>query len=155
MNRQRLMLVGALAVVVSTVFIATLRTSDANDPVSRAQRIVRRIACPICDGESVAESNSSASQEIRNDIARRIRAGESDDEIMDAEARSYGRYILSPSDKGLGLLAWGIPVFAFVIGAVALGFAIRRWHTDPRLVATEADEVLVTRARLDLPTGDG
>lgn len=148
------MLYCALAVVVVAIGIAAFRSSEPNDPASRALRIERQIACPVCDGESIAESNSAESVSRRRIVEQRIAQGQSDQQILDYFAKSNGRLMLTPSDNGIGLLAWGIPVVAFVCGATGLVFAIRKWRRDPRMVATEADETLVERARRDLERND-
>ena len=59
---------------------------------------------------------------------KRIRAGQSDAEIRDAYVAIYGEHILlTPSNGGLGVVAWGVPVVALVIGAAGIVFALRRW----------------------------
>jgi len=42
---------------------------------------------------------------------------------------------------------WALPVIALLLGAAGLVVALRRWQRQPRLVATEADETLVAKAR--------
>ena len=149
-NRNRLLLFAALAVVVLTLGVAAVRNTESNDPIARAQRLERQIACPICNGESVAESNSSEAVARRVDIEKRVKAGESDDTILGFYATTSGRLMLNPSDSGVGFIAWGIPVVAFVIAGAGLGFAIRRWRSETRMVASIEDEVLVARARKDV-----
>ncbi len=136
----------ALMVVVVGIAVAAFR-SDSNDPQRRALQLERRIACPVCDGETVDGSNASISRDIRADIAQRIQRGESDDHIMAYYRAHYERYILNPSDGGIGLVAWGLPVVAFVAAAGGLMFAIRRWRAEPRMQATDDDVALVAQAR--------
>ncbi len=136
----------ALAIIVLCVGFAALR-SDNVTPLSRALNLEQQIACPVCDGETVAESNASAAREIRVDIERRVAQHQSDDDIMRYYRQKYPDKVLVPPDSGVGLIAWGLPVFGFVLAAAALIFAVRRWRADPRLVATDADSALVERAR--------
>ena len=56
----------------------------------RANAVARTIRCPQCRIESVAESNVGIAREIRADIARRIDAGETDDQIADRIAAAVG-----------------------------------------------------------------
>ena len=51
--------------------------SDAD----RARDIAESVACPACDGQSVADSDAEAAKGIRAQIADRIDAGACDDEI--------------------------------------------------------------------------
>ena len=147
MSAKRLALPGAVALVAVTLIVALVRRSDSNSVSARAQRLEHRIACWVCVGESVAESNASASVEARADIERRLRAGESDEEIVGYYAARRPDKILTPPDSGLGLIAWGLPVVALILASGGLVLALRRWRAEPLMVATAEDEALVERAR--------
>jgi len=137
---------GALVVVMLTVLVVRSQPSDS--PESRARRLERELACPVCTGESVAESNAPEARAIRDDIRDRIDDGQSDGEIRNAYASVYGeRVLLNPEDGGLALVVWGLPVVVFVAGAAGLVVVVRRWSRAPRLVASPEDEVLVARVR--------
>jgi len=137
---------GALVVVMLTVLVVRSQPSDS--PESRARRLERELACPVCTGESVAESNAPEARAIRDDIRDRIDDGQSDGEIRNAYASVYGeRVLLNPEEGGLALVAWGLPVVVFVAGAAGLVVVVRRWSRAPRLVASPEDEVLVARVR--------
>ena len=98
MKRFGLWAAFALAVIVAVV---ATRDPQANTPTARADRLEHRIACPICVGESVAESNAQVSRDIRADIADRIRHGQSDDQILDYYTRNFPKQILNPADGGI------------------------------------------------------
>jgi cytochrome c-type biogenesis protein CcmH len=137
---------GALVVVMLTVLVVRSQPSDS--PESRARRLERELACPVCTGESVAESNAPEARAIRDDIRDRIDDGQTDGEIRNAYASVYGeRVLLNPEDGGLALVVWGLPVVVFVAGAAGLVVVVRRWSRAPRLVASPEDEVLVARVR--------
>lgn len=138
----------ALAIVAAGLTVVIARSEPSDEPEARARRIERELTCPVCTGESVAESNAPESRAIRVDIRERIAAGESDDEIVQAYVDVYGeRMRLRPEGEGLGLIAWGLPVVVLFAAAGAIVFALRRWSAQPRLSATEADEALVRDAR--------
>jgi cytochrome c-type biogenesis protein CcmH len=137
----------AVVVVIAGIVLAA-RSGPSDAPAARAERLNRELACPVCDGEAVADSNAPESRAIRTDIVRRIRAGERDAEIRAAYVESYGEQILlTPSNRGIGIVAWGIPIVALVLGGAGIVVAVRRWSSAPRLAATPADEDVVDRAR--------
>jgi cytochrome c-type biogenesis protein CcmH len=146
MNKRRAAAIAGAAVIVIALAVAWLRPQHESFS-SRAHRLEEHVACPICTGESVADSNSSASADIRQNIEARIRAGQSDSEILGYYAHAYPKQMLNPSDGGLGLIAWGLPVAAVILAVAGLGFAMARWKREPRLVASDEDEALVQRAR--------
>jgi cytochrome c-type biogenesis protein CcmH len=143
----------ALAVVV-VIAIAVLvaRSGPSDSRSARASRLANELACPVCTGESVADSNAPESRAIRIDIARRIRAGQDDGAIRDAYVAIYGEHVLlTPSNGGLGVVAWGLPVLVIVLGAGGIALAVRRGSRTPRLAATADDVDLVERERSDHP----
>jgi cytochrome c-type biogenesis protein CcmH len=133
--------------VVALAFVA-VRSQPSRSPTARANRLAHELRCPTCESESVADSQSPASVAIRADIKRRVAAGQSDGEIRAAYVEIYTQYVLlSPDSHGIGLIVWGAPVAALLLGGGGLALALRRWGRQPRLAATPADEELVSRAR--------
>jgi cytochrome c-type biogenesis protein CcmH len=141
------------AVVVIAIVVVAARSQPSHAPAARAARLDNELACPVCTGESVADSNAPESRAIRINVVRRIHAGQTDEQIRDAIVALYGEHVLlTPSNGGIGVVAWGLPVVALVIGAGGIALALRRWSRTPRLVATEDDAELVDdeRRREDL-----
>ena len=141
-----------LAVVVTVgIVVLVVRSRPDNSPAARARRLEHQLACPVCEGESIADSNAPQSRAIRDDIPRRIAAGQSDAEIRAYYVSRYTERILeTPSNSGLGIVAWGLPALAIILGSASIVIAVRRWSRTPRLAATDADEDIVRRAREDV-----
>ncbi|HEV7525739.1 MAG TPA: cytochrome c-type biogenesis protein [Acidimicrobiia bacterium] len=136
------------AVVLVGVVVLVVRSRPDNSPTARASRLEHQLACPVCEGQSVADSNSAQSRAMRDEIPRRIAAGQTDAEIRAFFVSRYSEKVLeTPSNSGLGIVAWGIPALAVILGAVSIVVAVRRWSGAPRLAATEDDEDIVRRAR--------
>jgi len=101
----------------------------------------------VCSGESVAESNAPASQEIRRQIAEQVQQGQTDEEIRSFYAAKYGQAILlTPSASGVNALVWILPIVAFAIGIAALVIVFRRWSSMPAERATDEDREIVDSA---------
>lgn len=137
------------------VVVALVIGADRGDgPPSDSERVFalsRSIACPTCDGQSVAESEAPLAKEIRRDIARRVDAGETDDQILAYYARTQGEEILlTPPSDGVAGLVWVVPVAGAILALVALGWVFVRWRRRPQVHASEADRDLVAKA-----LGDG
>jgi cytochrome c-type biogenesis protein CcmH/NrfF len=118
------------AVVIAALVIGT-RPEGTRTEEERIQAIAETIACPACNGQSVASSDAPASQNIRTEIARRVEAGESPDEIRAAFAQRFGDDILlNPPRSGAAAAVWVIPVVAIVAAGTGLAFAFRRWRRE-------------------------
>jgi Uncharacterized protein involved in biosynthesis of c-type cytochromes len=136
------------AVLVVVLTVVVVGSQPSRTPAARANRLAHELRCPTCESEAVANSQAPAAVAIRADIKRRIAAGETDGEIRAAVVNSYTQYVLLlPDGHGIGLIVWGLPIAALVLGAGGLAIALRRWARQPRLAATAADEELVARAR--------
>jgi cytochrome c-type biogenesis protein CcmH len=140
-----------IAVVIVAVVVLVVRSQPDSSPAARANRLEHQLACPVCEGQSIADSNAPQSRAIRDDIPRRIAAGQSDAEIRAYYVSRYTERILeTPSNSGLGIVAWGLPTLAVILGSASIVIAVRRWSRTPRLAATDADEDIVRRAREDV-----
>jgi cytochrome c-type biogenesis protein CcmH len=139
---------GLTVLVVIAVGALIARSGPSRAPGPRAARLESELACPVCTGESVADSDAPESRAIRVDVAKRIHAGQTDEQIRDAYVAIYGEHVLlTPSNGGLGVIAWGLPVIAIVLGFAGIVFALRRSSRSPRLAATAADTEVVERQR--------
>jgi cytochrome c-type biogenesis protein CcmH len=135
-------------VLVVALSVVVLRSQPSTSSSARAARLDAEFRCPTCESESVADSQAPAAAAIRADVKQRIAAGESDGEIKAAYVAIYTQYVLlSPDSHGIGILVWGAPVAALILGGGGLALALRRWSRQPRLAATVADEERVARAR--------
>ena len=95
----------------------------------RAARIYDGIMCPICDGQTISQSNSAIAGTMRQMVRERLLAGDTDDQIYAFMADAFGDDILaSPPTRGLGLLVWLIPPGALLLGLLAIVLVVRRWR---------------------------
>jgi len=138
-------------VMASVVLVSLVRaTVDDGPPRSTAEQveaIAKTLKCPVCDGQSVADSDIAASRAIRVDIARLVEEGRSDGEVRAAIASAYGEQVqLIPPASGFAGLVWILPVVALVVALAALSAAFARWRRAPATAATDEDRELVERA---------
>jgi cytochrome c-type biogenesis protein CcmH len=139
-----------LAMLVVLVVALVIGVTQSQEPPTSADRlnaIGKTVKCLQCAGESVADSDAAFSQEVRLDIAKRIQAGQTDDQIRGALADSYGeRILLTPAATGVTSIVWILPVVVLVVAIAGLAAAFRRWRLGSDVHATAADRALVDRA---------
>ena len=83
--------------------------------------------CPVCAGETLAQSDSPAAAQVKRFIQARIAAGDTRSEIKDKLVAEYGTRILAaPPKHGFDLLAWVLPLIGVVAAAGILG--LLAWH---------------------------
>jgi cytochrome c-type biogenesis protein CcmH len=139
-----------LAVVAATLFaIGIGRGNGVSDPAERADALAKRVACPVCDGESVFESRNRASINLRTEINALVNEGRlSDDEILARiQAAFPNDILLVPPADGFNAVVWALPAAVTVCACAGLVVAFRRWRqglatTEP----SDEDRALVTSA---------
>jgi len=140
-------------VVVAFLAVGATRDDGPSTPQERSDAIAQRVACPVCDGESVFESRNTASVNIRNRITELVNGGQaSDDEIIaDIEASFGGRILLVPKATGFDALVWALPVAALICAVAALAVTFRRWRRDAAAASdpTVEDRAMVAAALAD------
>ena len=136
-----------LLVVLGAALFLGAPDDGAGGPAARAAHLAGEVRCPQCEGLSAAESESAASVAIREEIRRRVDAGETDAEVRSFLVGRYGRDILlTPEGSGVAGLVWALPVAGFVLGAGALALTFRRRRREPLRTATAEDRRLVEQA---------
>jgi cytochrome c-type biogenesis protein CcmH len=79
------------------------------------------LMCPVCQGQSVGESNSNLAHDMRDIIRKQLEAGKSKDEVLAYFISSYGESILaSPPPKGLNWLLWLLPGVGIILGGIGI-----------------------------------
>jgi cytochrome c-type biogenesis protein CcmH len=129
-------------VVAGFLAVGASRSDGASTPEERAQALEKRVACPVCSGESVYESRNTASDQIRTQIRTFVDEGELDDaEILGTIVRAQGaRVLLVPKGSGLDALAWALPAAALVCALAGLAVTFRRWRREAGEAQDPTDE---------------
>ncbi len=134
-------------VLVAALAVGTTSGGGHATTADRVQRITRQLKCPVCSGETVADSNAPISKDIRAAVQQRVEAGESDGSVTAYIVRQYPGTRLKPPTNGVGLIVWLLPVMAFAAAAIGLALAFVRWRSRPGVVVTDEDRALVDRAK--------
>ena len=134
------------AVLVVALVIGSQGRSGPMTEAQRVRHIASEIRCPTCRNQSAAESDAAAAKAVRDEIDRRVRAGQSDGEIVAFMVSRYGSDILlKPEGSGVASLVWVLPVVAVVVALAGLAFAFRRWRARPGVEVSAEDRALVER----------
>lgn len=125
-----------LALIASPVF-AVQPDEVLDDPAleARAREISKGLRCPVCQNESIDESNAPISRDLRILLRERLVEGDSDQEVVDFIVARYGEFVLlKPDAGGANIILW---LAAPGMLLIALGVG---WGTIWRRAQARAEE---------------
>lgn len=157
----RLALAFALALAAAGVpgHLAAQATSPADAPVAQApaapapltpaaaaadsaldahtREVASTLRCPVCQGQSIQDSEAPLAGEMRDLIRDKLRGGETPDQVRSYFVSKYGQWILlRPEAHGFVLAVYLLPILGILAGGAVIVLAARRWV---RAAPVEAD----------------
>jgi cytochrome c-type biogenesis protein CcmH len=129
--RSRPMLIVALAVILLALSWTYMLIHDETSMTlnQRVYQVASQLKCPICQGESVANSPSALAQQMRGIIRQQLQEGKSEQQIIQYFEQSYGPSIVwSPPWQGFSLLAWLVPIVLLLGGTVVVFMVMLDWR---------------------------
>jgi cytochrome c-type biogenesis protein CcmH len=124
-----LLLAGALALV-------TAGGHGSRSPQARARAVEAQLRCPVCAGQSVAESRTETAAAMRAQVQALVGENHTDGQIRDWFSARYGRSILlRPATRGSEAMLWMAP---FIPAAVGGWILLRRRRGAAARTAADA-----------------
>ena len=103
----------------------SISVTEISEDERRSNSINKMLMCPVCPGESIDQSQNDLAINMKAIVKEQISEGKTDDEILDYFVQKYGVVVLmEPPRDGFGILAWLIPVVAFVVAFTAVLFSL-------------------------------
>lgn len=141
MRSVLLCLLGVLAV---SSLHAAVEIVEFTNPENerRYKSLVAELRCLVCQNQNIAASNADLAKDLRQQVYKRIKKGETDQEIIAFMVARYGDFVLyKPPLKTKTLLLWVGPFVLLLVGIGAMIFFIRSRSKHAGLPAdTEALE---------------
>ena len=123
---------------------AVPRGAAAESLDARVHDVASQLQCPICNGESVADSPSGLASEMRALIRQKLAQGESEQQVIQYFEARYGDTILeAPPMSGFTTLIWLPPVLMLVVGGYLVFVMGKEWsvsRASGALAGIEPDE---------------
>lgn len=122
-------LLTALLCLLSVFAHADVAKDIADDPVmeTRMIKLAEKVRCLVCQSEPVSTSHSDWSNDVRAIMREKMKAGATDQEIMDLLVERFGKSVLfdPPVDKETMPL-WSAPFVLLLLGGLFLAFQLKK-----------------------------
>ncbi len=114
---------------------------------ARARALSRELRCMVCQNESIDDSQAPLAHDLRVLVRQRLKAGDSDTQVVKFLVARYGEFILlKPRLAWHTAALWGLPPATLIIGIVAIAVIVRRRRSLPQ--AEPANLTAAEEARL-------
>ena len=89
--------------------------------------IYKNLRCLVCQGQSIADSNSDFAATIKLVVQDQVNEGKTKNEIYTFLISKYGEWIVyQPTFSKSNLLLWILPYFIFIVGGLIIFAIIRK-----------------------------
>ena len=112
-------------IIIIYFFLFTSLQSDEINP--ELIEIYKNLRCLICQGQSVADSNSDFASTIKLVVQDQVKNGKTKKEIYEFLISKYGEWIVyQPTLNKNNFLLWFLPYLVLVLGGLIFFFIIRK-----------------------------
>ena len=99
---------------------------------ARARVISEGLRCLVCQNQSIDDSEAPLAKDLRLLVRERIKAGDSDQEVVDFIVARYGEFVLlKPRFEPRTLLLWFATPAVFLLALLLIALAYRRRKIAP------------------------
>lgn len=127
-----------------THFFATVYAGEArplsDDPALEARLKVmsQELRCLVCQNSTLADSDAPLAEDLRNEIRSQMRAGKSDQEIVDYLVARYGDFVrYRPPVNNATAILWFGPFLLLLAGGFVLYRVLKKQARDGDILAEE------------------
>jgi cytochrome c-type biogenesis protein CcmH len=94
---------------------------------TRARNLSQELRCMVCQNQSIDDSDAPLARDLRLLVRERLKAGDSDAQVLDFLTARYGQFVLLKPRLGWDTaLLWGAPAAVLLVGGFAIVLALRR-----------------------------
>lgn len=125
---------------------------------ARARTLSQELRCMVCQNQSIDDSGAPLARDLRLLVRERLKAGDSDCQVLDFMVRRYGDFVLlKPPLKWDTVVLWFIGPLVLLIAALGLWPLIRKARSggsEPNFPSVPLSPSEESRVKELLGTGD-
>lgn len=111
----------------SSVVMTSITETSANEYIKEMWQIAERLACPVCGGQSIKDSNAPLARQMRTLIIEKLKNGEDREAIVEFFVDRYGEGVrLDPMKAGFQLAVWAGPIAIVSFALLIVGRVLWR-----------------------------
>ena len=146
-----------LVVVCLCLLVFSVKAQENNlQTQERIRQLEEKLRCLVCQNQTLADSNAELAGDLRRQVLEQVKAGKSDEQIIEYLVQRYGDFVLyDPPFRARTVLLWVGPFALFLLAAGILVFVLRRRRAAPEEMPLAPDEKRVVDRVLGPTDRDG
>ena len=100
---------------------------ENSETEARYKNMIAELRCLVCQNQNLSDSDADLAKDLRNQVEKMLKSGNSDEQIADYMVTRYGDFILyNPPLKTSTLVLWAGPLLMVIIGIIIVANIFRR-----------------------------
>ena len=109
------------------IYFILFSTTQSNEIKPELIEIYKNLRCLVCQGQSIADSNSDFASTVKLVVQDQIKQGKTKKEVYEFLVSKYGEWIVyQPALNKNNFLLWFLPYLVFVLGGFLIFLIIRK-----------------------------
>jgi|TARA_B110000914_G_C15503848_1_gene467252 cytochrome c-type biogenesis protein CcmH len=110
-----------------TIYFLIATTAHSNANQTKLLEIYKNLRCLVCQGQSIADSNSDFAATIKLVVQDQFKDGKTENEIYRFLTSKYGEWIVyQPVFNVNNFLLWALPYAVLIFGGFVIFLLIRK-----------------------------
>ena len=116
-----------LKIFFSIIYFLFLTPLHSDNDKKELLEIYKNLRCLVCQGQSIADSNSDFAATIKLVVQDQLNEGKTEDEIYEFLTSKYGEWIVyKPTFTKNNLLLWTLPYAVLFFGGFVIFLLVRK-----------------------------
>lgn len=108
---------------------------------ARARVLSKELRCMVCQNQSIDDSDAPLARDLRVLVRERLKAGDSDQQVLDYLVDRYGEFVLMrPTWHGANVVLWIAPFLVLAAGGIGIIMLSRRRMPAPTVPLSGEEE---------------
>jgi len=116
-----------IKILLFITYVFFLTSTHSNENQTKLLEVYKNLRCLICQGQSIADSNSDFAATIKLVVQDQFNEGKTEDEIYNFLTSKYGEWIVyQPTFSKNNFLLWFLPYMVLIFGAIIIFLLVRK-----------------------------
>ena len=108
-------------------YVLNVELTYSSENQTKLLEIYKNLRCLVCQGQSIADSNSDFAATIKLVVEDQFNEGKTEDEIYNFLTSKYGEWIVyQPTFSKNNFLLWFLPYMVLIFGAIIIFLLVRK-----------------------------